>query len=753
MSRNFRKQNSLVIDDLPVKQNLDGSDILLMEDSQDGHSTKKVAVQDIITLSQNTGLDFVRLNETTDPTPETNDGYLYVKDYQGTTQLYYMDSSGLPTQITFDGYTYGLTVENGFENAINATLSFIDGLREFTITPSTSFAVWSGSKRYIKTSPESLVISNSEGLHYICYDTTGQLIEFTSFIPSILTKYAFVAVIYWDLANQKAIRFSNEKHGRQMDAQTHLWMHTSIGTTYVSGLALGDFVINGTGNLAANAQCSVGNGVIRDEDLQINIVDGSPQDLYPTAQLPLFYRSGSNGDWRKLNSTGYLVTTTGTGRAAFNEYTGSVWQLSEVSNNDFVLTHLYATNDNLEPVLGIIGQNQYSTISSARSGATTELNNLSFGQLSNLITEARPIGTIILETSNTYSNAVKSRTRTTDTAENYVDFRTSKVSPGIGTILDHGSLSGLNDDDHLQYLNTTRGDVRYPLKSVLDAYDNSIHTDVSAEISTLLLKSTPVSQDIILGENSTDGYSKIKIKIGSLIGGTTSPLTTKGDVYTYSTANARLGVGSDGYALLADSTQPTGLKWGAVSGSGPGSSPLTTKGDLFGFSTVDARLPIGPDGYILQVDSTQSLGLKWALNNTASYNHETYVSTGQSPGTTITFSLINAPYADSISPAGYAINVYRNGRLLKCVSTLNTSNYDEFTYTNSSKLVSFKSSGLIDEYDFIYFNSTAMTYTDMFMSNPEDRPPTSPSAYDDEFNGISLDPKWSWVLAGPDSAW
>lgn len=42
------------------------------------------------------------------------------------------------------------------------------------------------------------------------------------------------------------------------------------------------------------------------------------------------------------------------------------------------------------------------------------------------------------------------------------------------------------------------------------------------------------------------------------------------------------------------------------------SSPLTTKGDLYGHSTVDARIPVGSDGQVLTADSTQPLGVKWA---------------------------------------------------------------------------------------------------------------------------------------------
>lgn len=59
--------------------------------------------------------------------------------------------------------------------------------------------------------------------------------------------------------------------------------------------------------------------------------------------------------------------------------------------------------------------------------------------------------------------------------------------------------------------------------------------------------------------------------------------------------------------------QSTGSAWTQIAAS-PAStgSPLTTKGDLYGHSTVDARVPIGTDGQALIADSGQALGLKWA---------------------------------------------------------------------------------------------------------------------------------------------
>jgi len=58
----------------------------------------------------------------------------------------------------------------------------------------------------------------------------------------------------------------------------------------------------------------------------------------------------------------------------------------------------------------------------------------------------------------------------------------------------------------------------------------------------------------------------------------------------------------------------SGTAWVTIGG---GSSPLTTKGDLYTYSTTDARLPVGTNGYTLVADSTQSTGLKWAAPSSA----------------------------------------------------------------------------------------------------------------------------------------
>lgn len=52
--------------------------------------------------------------------------------------------------------------------------------------------------------------------------------------------------------------------------------------------------------------------------------------------------------------------------------------------------------------------------------------------------------------------------------------------------------------------------------------------------------------------------------------------------------------------------------------AGPASpSPLTTKGDIYGYSTLADRIPVGADTTVLTADSSQALGVKWAAGGSA----------------------------------------------------------------------------------------------------------------------------------------
>jgi hypothetical protein len=93
-------------------------------------------------------------------------------------------------------------------------------------------------------------------------------------------------------------------------------------------------------------------------------------------------------------------------------------------------------------------------------------------------------------------------------------------------------------------------------------------------------------------------------------------------------------------------------------------SPLTTKGDLYGFSTLDARIPIGTNNQVLTADSAQALGLKWA---TPASGSQTSIATGSFSGSTFTISSIAGTYRDlKLVLTGFALS---NSSMLMTVNS------------------------------------------------------------------------------------
>jgi hypothetical protein len=104
-------------------------------------------------------------------------------------------------------------------------------------------------------------------------------------------------------------------------------------------------------------------------------------------------------------------------------------------------------------------------------------------------------------------------------------------------------------------------------------------TDNGTNKVTLQAPAT-IPSDVIFTLPSTNGTADYVLKtdgsgvtswVAQTGGGTVSPLTTKGDVYVFGTANDRLPVGTDNYVLTADSAQALGVKW-AAAGAGSGTS-------------------------------------------------------------------------------------------------------------------------------------------------------------------------------------
>jgi hypothetical protein len=335
--------------------------------------------------------------------------------------------------------------QNGFPNRTDSEMSFTDGTRTFSIQPTdTSFDYYIAGVKYTTTG-DTKVIDDTEGIHVLYYDgdtLTEAVNPAASAVDSVIRTKAICAILYWDSSAGTVIYFGEERHGMSMSPATHSLIHFTDGLKYISGLGPVDILADENGSSATHAQVGFDAGGVSDEDIYIAI-----DAVASTTGLPIYYMLVS-GYWAKATNPGYIFNQ-GVGTLPYynEDLGGGDWGLTEVANNDYCLYHVFATTEKDNPLISIMGQGDYATKAQARAGATTELLALITNEI--LFPEIKPIATFIFQCRDAYT--VGARIVTTDDGGDYVDWRSDSISRATISTSDHGSLSGLADDDHPQY--------------------------------------------------------------------------------------------------------------------------------------------------------------------------------------------------------------------------------------------------------------------------------------------------------------
>jgi hypothetical protein len=351
--------------------------------------------------------------------------------------------------------------------AADTTITVDEANRKVTIAPTgASYYYYIHGVKVTVSASKEIVFPDDEGLVYFFMDSAGDIQTQTGFDITLLRDYAYICNLYWDATNNKALIVGREQHGHKMDWWTHRWIHLTQGAAYSDGLGLTGFVI-GDGSLDTHAQFGYAGGTFFDED----ILHAVATDTAPCS-VRVFYRIGSNWRAKAADSfpfvqPGSTADYAGTSRPAYNLISGGSGSLVEVTNTDFVLIHLFAVNDASLGMIAVVGQNQYATLATAREGAKTEMNALILLGLP--AEEIIPVGSVILECRDSFTNSVNARVVQDAAGNNYQDFRVNDPVAGGG-----GTGSGISD---LNGLTTTA-------QTFAKADDTNVTLTISSATST-----------------------------------------------------------------------------------------------------------------------------------------------------------------------------------------------------------------------------------------------------------------------------
>ena len=590
----------------------------------------------------------------------------------------------------------------GYVDRTQSTLSFDESTRTLSLAPvSTSFDIYVSGNKLTISSTLTKQIPNTSGTYFFYIDANGVLNYQTAFSTSLLSTQASTAFILWNSTLGKAISFGEERHGCIMDSATHSYLHTTRGTQLASGASIG-YTTNGNGTLDADSQVSVSDLSLTDEDITVSITNNaSPslpfqQKLSPIAYIPIYYRIGT--EWYKDTGTAFPIKQ-GTLRAKYNKNTSGTWSLEDASaDNKYLVSYVFATTHLSEPVVCILGQDEYTSLEDAQARAMWS--KISFGDLP--AQEIKLMYIIMYETSSTYSNTPKTIIKYVSDLRYGADREASATSLNTA----HANLSGLLADDHTQYIlvNGSRaftGDQSFGTHSITNVNTingitvngieapQSVSSANSAGSSTVLARADHVhtiGNGIVTDAMIASGIDAAKIDGGqvsnlefSYLANVTSDIQTQ--------LNGKQATGNYITALTGD-----------VSASGPGSATATLANSgvtagTYSLVTVDAkgRVTAGSNagsvtryGYATTSNNTNSNATYTTVTQLTSVSlpaglyKVTFRGQAQSAGTTNGMGLRIINGTASVSTVGikWAISQAANG-------TAQTFQYDQTALTTN----------------------------------------------------------------------
>jgi hypothetical protein len=276
--------------------------------------------------------------------------------------------------LALDGKKFYHGFVNTTDSSLPEDIATAAGELIFTLTKVNNFTVFIGGVAIEKTASLSIDFmvqaawgngtTDPVGQWYVWMTSAGVLAASKSewdILNTTVTPVSIVWVQSTGGGNFEGI-VSEERHDYRRNLLEHHSQHDSWGCQYVSGLngiTVGSGVVDNSTNTF-----SLNGGVIRDEELFHTLSN-------PQTNARIGYKDGAN-NWIKFDAsgTGYAKLS---GTAPYYDASGTLTTIPTTSGGRYGIYWVFATNRKVVPVVIIMGQNFYNSVSSAQAAAQPSL--------------------------------------------------------------------------------------------------------------------------------------------------------------------------------------------------------------------------------------------------------------------------------------------------------------------------------------------------------------------------------------------
>jgi hypothetical protein len=385
---------------------------------------------------------------------------------------------GLHKTHLVDQYMFGFVTN--YDGTQQTTISF-DGTNTFTLAPtSTIWSYYRNGVRHTITGSKTVTLSGtppaSKGHYYIFIDATDGTLTASTVSWTLEDTKVPVATLCWDNALTPKYILADERHTCAIDRRYHWEHHFADGTEPITIPTISGYTVTPAVPTNTDNTFAVSVGAIADEDLK-HILSALSDGDGVNANYFIQYRTGaSTWDWVK-SIMPYRYTAGG-----YIQYDNG-GTMTQGQASKFYNTYLLLSNQSGDSRFTFIhGQSEFANLASANAETFRSLVKTGI-----CIDEYIAVYQFTWGTNAGYATLGKCRL-----AQAPVAIFSPAIGGTSGISMDHGSLTGLADDDHTQYLPV---DGSRPLTADWDAgnYEiraQTLESDVSTGTAPMTIAST-----------------------------------------------------------------------------------------------------------------------------------------------------------------------------------------------------------------------------------------------------------------------